>query len=64
MKCPKCGKNTAYLVRQDGITQPCKNLPVEIRCECTMGEYQMPEGVGYCLIDVVLKRGSVKLYDD
>lgn len=64
MKCPVCGGNDAYLYSEDGVTQPGKDIEVQIRCENCGGENFIGGTVAYAKIDVVLKRGSIELDED
>jgi hypothetical protein len=66
MKCPKCGKNTAFLCCGDEISQARKDIEVIIRCDgiCmdrSDPEHNSPEQVGTVNIDVIIKRGSIKM---
>ena len=64
MKCPVCGGNNAYLYGEDGVTQPGKDIEVQIRCEDCGGENLVESTVANARIDVVLKRGSIELDED
>jgi hypothetical protein len=67
MKCPKCKKNTAFLWNEDGIQEPTKDYPVEIKCggicagnlEGSMNKD--PIHIADLRIDIIVKRGSIAL---
>ena len=68
MKCPKCGKHTAFLHFEDGITEAGKYISGEILCDGNCMNktdilHNSPEHVTSVFVDVIIKRGSIKLYE-
>ena len=69
MKCPVCGKNTAFLYFHDGIHHNGKNIEGEVLCdgECmdmTDMRHNSPMPMASVEVDVIIKRGSIKVFED
>ena len=67
MKCPICKKDSAFLWSEDGIQEPARNFPVELKCggKCAgniNGLFNKdPVHIADLYIDVIVKRSSIEI---